>query len=78
VDNRDSNPDTFTQIYVANIYRETGKRDLMEGFGKFGEIKNITLKDHYAFIDFETHDAAVEAIEKMNLRIFVSGEELKV
>jgi RNA recognition motif-containing protein len=36
------------------------------------------MKTYYAFVDFEDHLAAVEAIKQMNNFRFVNGEELSV
>ena len=57
-DNRDANPETFTQIYIAGIKRETGEDELREGFSKFGDIESVTVREHYAFIKFIENKAA--------------------
>jgi len=77
-DPRDVNPDTFTQIHVSKLDRRTGQSDIEQAFSAFGHIRNVTIKSHYAFVDFEEHQAAVEAIEKMNRSRFVNGEVLMV
>lgn len=51
---------------------------MLEEFGKFGKIKKCTLKDHYAFVCYESHEAAVEAVKEMDGRKFLYGEILKV
>lgn len=38
----------------------------------------MTLKNYYAFVDYEDHEAAVEAIKQMNGVQFVNGEVLTV
>jgi len=77
-DKRDVNPDTFTQVYLARLDRRTGQSDIENAFGKFGSIRSITLKNFYAFVDFEEHSAAVAAIKEMNGVTFVNGEYLNV
>lgn len=57
-DNRDANPETYTQIYIASIRRETGENDLRSVFEKFGEIEKVTVRDHFAFIKYKTHEGA--------------------
>ncbi len=77
-DRRNKDPESYTQVYVAKLSRRTREEDLKDSFSKFGRIKNITLKQSYAFIDFEDHESAVGAVEGMNGRAFVNGEELVV
>jgi RNA recognition motif-containing protein len=60
------------------LNRETGKSDIMNNFSKFGNITNINLKDHFAFVDFDDHEAATQAIKEMNGKTFIHGEVLKV
>lgn len=48
-----ANSDSNTKkIYIAHLKRETGKSDLLKEFEKYGPIAEITMKDHFAFIDF--------------------------
>lgn len=51
---------------------------MRDAFSKFGKIKDIVLKNHFAFIDFEDHEAAVEAVKEMDGKTFVNQEELVV
>jgi arginine/serine-rich splicing factor 7 len=60
------------------LSRRTREEDLKDGFSKFGRIKQIVLKAAYAFIDFEDHESAVQAVKEMNGKPFVNGEELIV
>jgi RNA recognition motif-containing protein len=72
------NPDTFTQIHISKLDRKTGQTDVERQFSTFGKIRNLTMKLHYAFVDYENHEDAVEAIKKMNRSTFVNGEFLNV
>jgi RNA recognition motif-containing protein len=36
------------------------------------------IRDHYAFVKFEQHESAVEAIKQMDGATFIHGEVLKV
>ena len=65
-------------MYIARLDRRTGQSDIDQAFGKFGVIKSITLKNFYAFVDFEDHAAAEAAIKEMNGVTFVNGEYLNV
>lgn len=77
-DNRDSNPQSFTQIYIAKLHHYTREDDLRKEFRDFGEIRRLNLKKNYAFIDYATHEQAKEAIKMMHGKKFVNGEELVV
>lgn len=72
------NPDTFTQIHISKLDRKTGMTDIEREFSAFGKIRNLTMKLHYAFVDYEDHECAVEAVRKMNRSSFVNGEFLNV
>lgn len=65
-------------VYVAKLSSGTREADLKEGFGLYGEIKNIALKQRFAFITFDKAEQAAEAIRKMHGAKFVNGEELVV
>lgn len=65
-------------IYVAKLSSGTREADLRDGFKLYGEIKNIALKQRFAFITFEKPEQATEAIKKMNGAKFINGEELVV
>lgn len=65
-------------VYVAKLSRNTRESDLRDSFGRFGTIKNIVLKQSFAFITFEKPESATEAIARMNGAKFVNDEELLV
>jgi len=69
-DKRDKGDDDFTQVYIAKLSRRTSERDLSEAFSQYGKIKDIVLKHSYAFIEYEEHQAAVEAVKEMNGKNF--------
>ena len=65
-------------MYVAKLHRNTNENDLRDAFSKFGKIKDVVLKHNFAFIEFEEHEAAEDAIKEMNGKKFVNQEELVV
>lgn len=65
-------------MHVSKLDRKTGYNDLEKEFSRFGKIETITLKTNYAFIKFESHEAATRAIEEMDNKPFVNGEILYV
>ncbi len=63
---------------MAKLSRRTREEDLKSEFAKFGKIKELSLKHSYAFIDYYDRESAQKAIEEMNGKIFLNGEELVV
>jgi len=71
--------DTQKQVYVRGLDRDTKDRDLEEAFGKFGRVLSVDIKhNRYAFIDFDTEEAALKAVESMDGKKFINGEVLNV
>ena len=62
----DKQEDSFTQIYVAGISRTTTADELEKLFEPCGQIRDIIMKNKYAFIDFKDHRDAVDAIKRLN------------
>jgi len=73
------------RIYVGSINFEVREDTLKTTFGPFGPIKSISMswdpltQKHkgFAFIDYETPEAAQLALEQMN-GTFISGRNIKV
>lgn len=59
-----------TTIYVAGISRKVTADDLREPFEKFGPVKEITMKNRYAFIEYENIKDANDAVAAMNGKPF--------
>jgi len=59
-----------TTIYVAGISRKVTADDLREPFEKFGLVKEITMKNRYAFIEYENIKDANDAVAAMNGKPF--------
>jgi len=54
-----------TRIYVGNLPSDVSKRDLEDLFHKYGDIKDIDLKNRrtpYAFLDYYDHRDADDAV----------------
>lgn len=65
-DQVEDDADTFKEIYIAKITRSTTANHLRSEFDKFGPIGDVQMKGVYAFITFEKHESAVQAIAEMN------------
>jgi peptidyl-prolyl cis-trans isomerase-like 4 len=72
-------------LFVAKLNPVTTDADLELIFSRFGQIKECSIiRDfktgdslNYAFIEFETEDAVLEAYEKMN-NVLIDDRRIKV
>ncbi len=55
-----------SQLYIGGISRNTAEADLKEAFEKFGKIKDVWIKGHYAFLDYDDGKASKRAIKEMD------------
>ena len=73
------------RIYVGSINFELGEESVRQAFSPFGTIKAVnmswdsaTMKHKgYAFVEFETAEAAQLALEQMN-GVVIGGRNIKV
>ena len=73
------------RIYVGSINFELGDETIRQAFSPFGTIKTVnmswdsaTMKHKgYAFVEFETAEAAQLALEQMN-GVVIGGRNIKV
>jgi len=61
-----SSPTKNVQVYVAGYSRRTSTDDLKDLFRKYGKIRDIVLKERYAFVEFDDNRDAEDAVEEMN------------
>lgn len=59
----------FTQIYVNGISRNITADDLEKVFETCGPIRDIVMKNKYAFIDFKSNADAADAIKKFHGKV---------
>jgi len=62
---------------VSRLGRRTNEQDIDELFSKHGNIKKITMKQYFAFVDYADHTSAVNAISELNQTMF-AGEYIIV
>ncbi|RWS17482.1 poly(U)-binding-splicing factor half pint-like isoform X1 [Dinothrombium tinctorium] len=75
----------YNRVYVASIHQDLTEQDIQSVFEAFGKIKSCKLAPSqypgrhkgYGFIDYETDQAAVDAISSMNL-FDLGGQYLRV
>lgn len=76
------------QIYIGGLSRRTRTDDLEKAFGKYGKIRDISIKGKYAFVvshlarshlmqEFEDYHHAREAVDRMD-GFKLDGEKLSV
>lgn len=76
---------SICRIYVGSINFELGDETIRQAFSPFGTIKTVnmswdsaTMKHKgYAFVEFETAEAAQLALEQMN-GVVIGGRNIKV
>jgi len=59
---RDKNP----QLYIRGFSRRTTRDDLKDAFRKYGKIREVQLKNGYAFIEYDDYYDAEEAADRMH------------
>lgn len=55
-----------SQIFIAKLAPEVRERDIDYEFKRFGPIKNVQMKRGYAFVEYEDHRDAEDAIREMD------------
>jgi hypothetical protein len=68
---------TMSRIYIGNLPTDIRESELDKLFGKFGRIRNITIKVKFAFLEFEDSRDADDAIHEMD-RVNFGGYSLQV
>jgi RNA recognition motif-containing protein len=61
-------PKSIPQVFITKLSYYVTKRDLEKEFGKFGEIRNLTLKKGYGFVEYYNKKDAKYAIRELNGR----------
>ena len=61
-------PRSIPQVFITRLSYYVTKRDLEKEFIRFGDIKNLTLKKGYAFVEFYDPKDAKYAIKELDGR----------
>lgn len=72
---RNQAADSWTNCFVKNISPKWDEEKLKTIFGEFGAVQNVCVKtgpasSNFGFVNFESHDAAVKAVESLNNKVF--------
>mmetsp|Transcript_25802 Transcript_25802/g.45817 ORF Transcript_25802/g.45817 Transcript_25802/m.45817 type:complete len:164 (-) Transcript_25802:3-494(-) len=54
------------RLYIGNVYRRTRARDLEDAFYDFGRIRDLQMKDGFAFVEYEYEEDAEDALQDMH------------
>lgn len=67
------NKEKFSNVFVKNLSESTTEEDLLNVFGKFGQItSSVVMRDDdgrskcFGFVNFSNPDAAAQAIQELN------------
>ncbi len=71
---------TITTLYIGGVSEDITEKDLRDHFYQFGELRSVSVhyKQHCAFLQFTTRDAAEKAAERSYDRLILRGHRLTV
>ena len=55
-----------TRVYVGRLPYDVRERDIEKFFKGFGRIREVLMKDGFAFVEFEDHRDADDAVYELN------------
>ncbi|XP_060516161.1 serine-arginine protein 55-like [Cylas formicarius] len=55
-----------TRVFVGGLTYKIRERDIEKFFRKYGRIREVSMKNGYAFVEFEDHRDAEDAVYEMN------------
>ncbi len=56
----------MTQLYVGNLSAEGDEKAIRLLFGKYGPVREVLMKNGYAFVEFESPVSAEDAMRDLN------------
>ncbi len=60
----------MTQLYVGNLSTEGDEKSIKSLFGRYGTVREVLMKNGYAFVELDNPVSADEAMRELN------GEEV--
>jgi len=67
----------MARVYVGGVSSRIDYRDIEDKFGRYGRIRDIALKNGYAFIEFDDYRDAEDAVYELNGRD-LAGSRMQV
>jgi arginine/serine-rich splicing factor 4/5/6 len=64
-------------VNISHLSNSIREKDLDQEFAKYGNIKSISLKNGFAFVEYEDYRDADDAIDAMDSKTF-EGQKLTV
>ena len=64
------------QIFISGIPLDTRDKDLRSKFEKYGDIKNINIKQGFCFMEYFNENSVKDAIEAMDGKSFEGNKIL--
>ncbi|KAM7540480.1 hypothetical protein Aperf_G00000038597 [Anoplocephala perfoliata] len=71
---------TITTLYIGGVSEDISETDLRDHFYQFGELRSVSVhyKQHCAFLQFTTREAAETAADRSYDRLILRGHRLTV
>uniref|UniRef100_A0A1B6DQ13 RRM domain-containing protein n=1 Tax=Clastoptera arizonana TaxID=38151 RepID=A0A1B6DQ13_9HEMI len=66
-----------TRVFVGGLTYRVRERDLERFFRKFGRVKEVAMKNGFAFVEFDDHRDADDAVYELNGKELM-GERVSV
>ena len=61
----------MTQLYVGNLSADGDEKAIRALFSKYGIVREVLMKNGYAFVEYESSVSAEEAIRSLNGKLCV-------
>ena len=56
----------MTQLYVGNLSAEGDEKSIKALFGHYGNVREVLMKNGYAFVEFDNPVSADDAMRDLN------------
>ena len=56
----------MTQLYVGNLSAEGDEKSIRALFGRYGNVREVLMKNGYAFVELDNPVSADEAMRDLN------------
>ena len=56
----------MTQLYVGNLSADGDEKAIRTLFSKYGNVREVLMKNGYSFVEFEHPNSADEAMRALN------------